>query len=166
MSRKFFPSLRPWSYSCFPGCAGPLLLHELSLVLESRATVQLQRTGSPLARLLLLWSAVSRACGLQQLHFQGSAVVPHELNCPQGMWDIPGPGIKPMSPELAGRFSTTEPQCYSFLLSSKRFTFLLFTLKSLIHLDIYIYLSYHVACRVSVPNQGLNAGPNSENANA
>ena len=24
------------------------------------------------------------------------------------MWDLPGPGIKPMSPALAGRFFTTE----------------------------------------------------------
>ena len=27
----------------------------------------------------------------------------------QGMWAIPGPGIKPMSPVLAGVFFTTEP---------------------------------------------------------
>ena len=26
------------------------------------------------------------------------------------MWDLPGPGIKPVSPALAGRFFTTEPQ--------------------------------------------------------
>ena len=25
------------------------------------------------------------------------------------MWDLPGPGIEPMSPALAGRFLTTEP---------------------------------------------------------
>ena len=25
------------------------------------------------------------------------------------MWDLPGPGIKPMSPALAGGFFTTEP---------------------------------------------------------
>ena len=25
------------------------------------------------------------------------------------MWDLPGPGIKPVSPELAGGFFTTEP---------------------------------------------------------
>ena len=25
------------------------------------------------------------------------------------MWDLPGPGIEPMSSELAGRFSTTGP---------------------------------------------------------
>ena len=26
-----------------------------------------------------------------------------------GMWDIPRPGLKPVSPALAGRFSTTAP---------------------------------------------------------
>ena len=25
------------------------------------------------------------------------------------MWDLPGPGIKPVSPALAGGFFTTEP---------------------------------------------------------
>ena len=28
---------------------------------------------------------------------------------PLGMWDLPGPGIKPVSPALAGRFFTTVP---------------------------------------------------------
>ena len=27
----------------------------------------------------------------------------------RGMWDLPGPGIEPVSPALAGRFSTTAP---------------------------------------------------------
>ena len=27
----------------------------------------------------------------------------------RGMWDLPGPGLKPVSPALAGRFSTTAP---------------------------------------------------------
>ena len=26
-----------------------------------------------------------------------------------GMWDLPGPGIEPVSPALAGGFLTTEP---------------------------------------------------------
>ena len=32
-----------------------------------------------------------------------------------GMWDLPGPGHEPVSPALAGRFSTTAPPgkpCY------------------------------------------------------
>ena len=28
----------------------------------------------------------------------------------RGMWDLPRPGLEPMSPALAGRFSTTAPQ--------------------------------------------------------
>ena len=35
-------------------------------------------------------------------------VVLSQLLC--GMWDIPGPGIKPLSPALQGRFLTTGPQ--------------------------------------------------------
>ena len=27
----------------------------------------------------------------------------------RGMWDLPRPGLEPVSPELAGRFSTTAP---------------------------------------------------------
>ena len=27
----------------------------------------------------------------------------------RGMWNLPGPGIEPVSPALAGRFSTTAP---------------------------------------------------------
>ena len=27
----------------------------------------------------------------------------------RGMWDLPGPGLEPMSPALAGGFSTTAP---------------------------------------------------------
>ena len=37
----------------------------------------------------------------------------------RGMWDLPRPGLEPMSPALAGRFSTTappgKPLSYSFL---------------------------------------------------
>ena len=27
----------------------------------------------------------------------------------RGMWDLPGPGLEPVSPALAGGFLTTEP---------------------------------------------------------
>ena len=36
----------------------------------------------------------------------GSVVV---AQMPCGMWDLPGPGIEPMSPALPGAFFTTEP---------------------------------------------------------
>ena len=69
-----------------------------------------------------------RACGLQQLRLVGSVVVAcglsscgsraleHRLSsCGawaqllRSMWNLPGPGIEPLSPTLAGRFSTTVP---------------------------------------------------------
>ena len=31
------------------------------------------------------------------------------VQLPHGTWDLPGPGIEPVSPALAGRFFTTEP---------------------------------------------------------
>ena len=32
----------------------------------------------------------------------------HGLSC-SAVWDVPGPGIKPLAPVLAGGFLTTEP---------------------------------------------------------
>ena len=37
----------------------------------------------------------------------GAIVVAHELSC---MWDLPEPGIKPVSPALSGRLLTNGPQ--------------------------------------------------------
>ena len=39
---------------------------------------------------------------------EGSVVVVHRLSC-WGMWNLPRPGIEPMSPALAGEFFTTGP---------------------------------------------------------
>ena len=39
--------------------------------------------------------------GLQQLQHVGSGVVAHGLSHPRATWNLPGPGIKPMSTELA-----------------------------------------------------------------
>ena len=33
----------------------------------------------------------------------------------RGMWDLPGPGLEPVSPALAGRFLTTAPRVKSGL---------------------------------------------------
>ena len=38
----------------------------------------------------------------------------------RGMWDLPRPGLEPVSPALAGRFSTTAPPgkpCFFFILN-------------------------------------------------
>ena len=39
-----------------------------------------------------------------------SRVVVHELSSPHGMWDLPGVGIGPVSPALAGGLFITEHQ--------------------------------------------------------
>ena len=48
------------------------------------------------------------SCGLQ-LQSAGSVVVVHGLQLLRGMQDLPGPGLEPVSPALAGRFLTTVP---------------------------------------------------------
>ena len=35
------------------------------------------------------------------------------------MWDLPGPGLEPVSPALAGGFLTTAPPEESFCISNK-----------------------------------------------
>ena len=42
-----------------------------------------------------------------QTHRLSNCGSPAQLLC--GMWDLPGPGPEPVSPALAGRFSTTAP---------------------------------------------------------
>ena len=67
------------------------------------------------------WGLLSR-CSVQASHCSGfsccrawalsawaSVVVSHRLSCPSVCRNLPGPGIEPESPELAGRFFTTEP---------------------------------------------------------
>ena len=57
----------------------------------------------------------------------------------RGMWDLPRPGLEPVCPALAGRFSTTappgKPQAF-FLIQYKRAFIYLF----LINLFIYLFL--------------------------
>ena len=78
------------------------LLHRLQSCRERsvETTLQLQSRGFSLRWFLLLWSSGSRACGLNSCGSQT------QLLC--GMWDLPRPGIKPLSPALAGRLFTTE----------------------------------------------------------
>ena len=55
-----------------------------------------------------------------RLYSVGS-VVEHGLSCPQGMWDLPGAGIKLVFPALAGGFLTTGPTGKSWATRSKFF---------------------------------------------
>ena len=80
----------------------------LSLVAVSGGYSSLRCVGFSLQWLLLLQSTGSR--------HTGSVVVAHGLSsCGaralllHGMWDLPRPGLEPVSPALAGGFLTTVP---------------------------------------------------------
>ena len=71
----------------------------LSLSTASGGYCSLRCMGFSLQWLLLLWLTSSRhtgfsSCGTQAL---------------DGMWDLPGPGLEPVSLALAGGFRTTAP---------------------------------------------------------
>ena len=87
--------------------------HGLSLVAASGGYSSLQCTGFSLRWLLLLQSTGSRACGLSSC---GSWALERRLSsCGaraqllRGMWNLPEPGLKPVSSALAGGFLTTAP---------------------------------------------------------
>ena len=97
---SFFKNNFIYLFTC--GCAGSLLLHWASLVAASRDYPSLQGPGfSP-------WSTgsgrVGFSCGRGLSSCGARAQVPH------GMWDLPGPGTKPVSLMLEGRFLTTGPR--------------------------------------------------------
>ena len=82
----------------------------LSLVTASGGYSSLRCVGFSLRWLLLLRSTGSRHAGFSSC---GSRALEHRLSsCARAqlfrsMWDLPTPGLKPMSPALAGRFLTT-----------------------------------------------------------
>ena len=75
--------------------------HGLSLVAASWGYTSLQCAGFSLRWLLLLRSTGSRHAGFSSCSWRA------QLLC--GMWDLPGPGLEPSSPALAGGFLTTAP---------------------------------------------------------
>ena len=87
--------------------------HGLSLAVVSGDCSSLWCMGFSLRWLLLLWSTGSRCAGFSSC---GSRALEHRLSsCGarawllRGMWDLPGPGLEPVSPALAGVFLTTVP---------------------------------------------------------
>ena len=96
------------------GCAGCLLLRELFSSCTSRGCCLVTGyLGFSLQSLLSLQRTGSRAGGLQYFQLPGSRAQAEQLWCrawlPSGTWDLPGPGIAPVSPALAGEFFTMEP---------------------------------------------------------
>ena len=93
--------LKFYLFIYFYGCVGSSFLHE--------GFLQLRQAGATLHH------------GVRASHYRGFSVAEHRLqtrrlsNCGSraqllhGMWDLPRPGLEPVSPALAGRFSTTVP---------------------------------------------------------
>ena len=100
----------------------------LSLVAVSGGYSLLRDRGFSLWWLLLLQSTGSRHAVFSSCGTRASVVVAHNfsscgsraLECRlnscgtwaqlvRGMWDLPGPGLQPVSPALAGRFLTIAP---------------------------------------------------------
>ena len=101
--------------------------HGLSLVAVSGGYSLLQYTGFSLWWLLLLWSTGSRhmgfsSCGLSHCSLQvldcwlSSCGTQAQLL--HSMWNLPRPGIKPVSPAQASEFLTTRPpgNLFSFII--------------------------------------------------
>ena len=118
MSFHFFFLIHLFIYLFIFGCVGSLLLH--------MAFLQLRRVGATLrcAARTSHHSGFS-CCGAWALGTRASVAVACRLsNCGawaqllRGMWDLPGPGIEPVSPALAGRFLTTVPPGMSHLVIS------------------------------------------------
>ena len=80
----------------------------LSLVVASGGYSSLRCVGFSLRWLLLLRSTGSSSCGSRAVeHRLSSCGARAQLL--RGMWDLPRPGLEPVSPALAGGLSTTAP---------------------------------------------------------
>ena len=104
-SQKFYLFCNFLSF--FPvGGVGSSLLLGLSLATASRSWSSLQHTG-------LFWGVQAigtrtSAAAVPRLWRMGSVVWQAGLIAPRP-WEPPGPGIRPVSHPLAGRFLTIEP---------------------------------------------------------
>ena len=65
-------------------------------------------------RRLLVVASLAAECRLSALGLSGCGA---QALLPLGMWDLPRPGIAPMSPALAGGFLTTGPPGKSYIYS-------------------------------------------------
>ena len=95
---------------------GFVAVHRLSLVVVSGGYSSLQCMGFSSRWLLLLQSTGSRRVGFNSCGTWASVVVARGLSscgaraqllC--GMWDLPRPGLEPVSPALASGFLATAP---------------------------------------------------------
>ena len=119
-----------WLYCIFLAACG------LSLVAPSRGYSSLGCLDFSLHWLLLLQSTSSRHAGFSNCNAWAW------LFC--GMWDLPGPGIEPMSSALAGELITTGPIGKPWVRSSEKQNFPISTIdteKKLLRLKRLRYFS-------------------------
>ena len=114
-----------------------------ALAVASRGYSSLQWAGFSLLWLLLLWSTGSRRTGFSRC---GSWALERRLSsCGaralllRGMWDLPRPGLEPVSPALAGGFLTTVPQGKPQIISI--YTFFLPNWKHAIYVYFHFFLN-------------------------
>ena len=110
---SFFLKFIYFIYYLFLAVLGLRCYHGLSLVAVSGGYSSLWCTGFSLRWLLLLESTGSRcanfsSCGSQALERRRSSCGAR-AQLLRGMWDLPEPGLVPVSPALAGGFLTAAP---------------------------------------------------------
>ena len=159
----FLKNLFCFQFIYFCLCWVFIAVHGLSLVAAGRDYSSLQCAGFSLqwlsccgAGALGVWASVVVArglssCGTRALECRlsscGSWAVEHRLSsCGaraqllRSMWDLPRPGLEPVSPALAGRFLTTappgKPHGYNFFPG--------ISLREIICLNIHINLTKHL----------------------
>ena len=121
------------------GCVGSSLLHAGFLQLQrAEATLRCGARASHCGGFSCCgaWALECMgfsSCGLQGLECRLSSCGTR-AQLLHSMWDLPGPGLEPMSPALAGRFLTTVPPGKSahFLIGSFGFFFFFFLILSYI----------------------------------
>ena len=98
---KFFLNFWVYLFIYFGPCWVFVSVRGLSLVAASGGHSSSRCAGLSLSRPLLLRSTGSRRAGSVNCGSRAQLL--------RGMWDPPRPGLEPVSPALAGRFSTTAP---------------------------------------------------------
>ena len=120
ISLFFFLTINLFIYLFLAALGLHYCMRAFSLVAASRGYSSLRCAGFSLPWFLLLWSRAlgARALVVVACSFSscGSRVLERRLSsCGtraqllHGMWDLPGPGLEPLSPVLAGGFLTTAP---------------------------------------------------------
>ena len=87
---------------CVCGCMGLSFLHEGFLLLQRAGACSLVAVSG----LLIVVASFVAEHRLQGAGFSSSGT---QAQLPHCVWDLPGPGIEPVFPALAGRFLTTGP---------------------------------------------------------